>query len=950
MKNLHKMKNFMLVILLTIITSLGFSQAQWNYISPEPGSKYINPENNIALRHGEVIDQTSIKSNLFTVIGSKQGKIQGNIKLSVDGRTLIFIPSSPFELDEKISVLAEGGIKTKTGLELPELSFDFKVKPIDNTRMLNTFYQHENENEIQNTNSSINESKKSRKPVFKSTNSFPDRFPVPNVTEFDSPSEGYIFTGPRPWQSAPYDTYFAILDNYGTPVFYRQSPRRTNDFKLIANNQLTYCDFDGGNVAINKYLVMDSHFNYIDTLTMANGYHVDQHDILMRENGNHFLMAYDPQVIGMDTVVPGGNPLATVVGLIIQELDPDHNTIFQWRSWDHFEITDANHTDLTGEIIDYAHGNAFEIDHDGNLLISSRNMEEITKLDINSGDIIWRFGLHAQNNMFTFTNDTVGFSWQHDVRRLDNGNITVYDNGNYHTPPMSQAVEYHLDEENFTAELVWNYIHEPAIFARATGANRRLENNNAFICWGLTWPINYSEVTHDGSLAWEMQWSGNTWDYRAFKFDWTTDLFEPSQDSIDFGIYEDYIAWPMIITLTNNSDEPIEITSTHNNLNSYQVITPLPLEIPANGTVNFQFNLNPVNEEGQLDDVLTLNCDSYFSDTLNQRISRQIFLTAYIEDNNPPVASTNPEDGASDVERDIQIGISFNETVKHTDGAVLKSADLQNILIFKENDSDGSDVEFTAYLDAWKRNITILPLEILDAGMQYYVELSGGDVADREGHILEDAVITTFTTLDDVTPTVEINPADSTTGAYINQMITFSFDEAVQKVDGSAITSEDLQSLFNLKHNDDEGEMVEFVGLMNDENNLITIHPVEYLDTYQYYYIEMMPDMIMDMAGNIISDINYSHFETGEEVGISEINHIDISLNPNPTSDNVEVSFKIEGNKLVEVFDINGRKVESFYTDQSKTTIQLSQQNVGVYLLKVTFDNGSIAIKKIIKY
>ena len=157
----------------------------------------------------------------------------------------------------------------------------------------------------------------------------------------------------------------------------------------------------------------------------------------------------------MDSIVPGGNPNAIVTGLIIQEIDTNKNVVFQWRSWDHFAITDVAScyasVSLTGPRIDYAHGNAIELDHDGNLLISSRFMNEITKINRQTGAIIWRFGLNADNNMFTIINDTRGFSHQHDVRRLNNGHITVFDNGNCLSPEYSRTLEYELDEDNMIA-------------------------------------------------------------------------------------------------------------------------------------------------------------------------------------------------------------------------------------------------------------------------------------------------------------------------------------------------------------------------------------------------------------------------------------------------------------------------------------------------------------------
>ena len=71
-------------------------------------------------------------------------------------------------------------------------------------------------------------------------------------------------------------------------------------------------------------------------------------------------------------------------------------------------------------------------------------MDEITKIDRQTGDIIWRLG--GVNNEFTFLNDSLDFQhsiptpfcYQHDIRRLRNGNITIYDNGNYKHPKYSQ--------------------------------------------------------------------------------------------------------------------------------------------------------------------------------------------------------------------------------------------------------------------------------------------------------------------------------------------------------------------------------------------------------------------------------------------------------------------------------------------------------------------------------
>jgi len=86
-----------------------------------------------------------------------------------------------------------------------------------------------------------------------------------------------------------------------------------------------------------------------------------------------------------------------------------------------------------------------------------KNLDEITKVDHNTGNIIWRLG--GKNNQFTFANDNLGFSRQHDIRRFSNGDISLFDNGEYHPVQVSSAVEYKLDEVNKSANLVRRIYH-----------------------------------------------------------------------------------------------------------------------------------------------------------------------------------------------------------------------------------------------------------------------------------------------------------------------------------------------------------------------------------------------------------------------------------------------------------------------------------------------------------
>ena len=79
--------------------------------------------------------------------------------------------------------------------------------------------------------------------------------------------------------------------------------------------------------------------------------------------------------------------------------------------------------------------------------------------------------------------------------------------------------------------------------------------------------------------------------------------------------------------VTNNLDHEITITSASNHLEAYTLGTQLPLNIAAGGSENMVVYFYPVGMGiHDFNDVLTLNYDSYYADTMPQRITRKIVL------------------------------------------------------------------------------------------------------------------------------------------------------------------------------------------------------------------------------------------------------------------------------------------------------------------------------------
>ncbi len=569
--------------------------------------------------------------------------------------------------------------------------------------------------------------------IYHRENNLPPDYPAPAYTYTGTgAAPGYIFYTPAVRLTPQWEKYITIWDNYGTPVYYRRVNKNVTDFKVLEDGTLTFAVNGLQNPGLNCYYLMDSHYDIYDSIRAGNGYHIDNHDILKMDNGHYLILIYDQQVVNMSLIVPGGDPAALVTGLVIQEVDNAGNVYFEWKSWDHFEITDATwDIDLTSHWIDYVHANAIDLDSDGNILISSRHLDEITKIDYPTGEIIWRFGRNSENNQFTIINDPLGFSHQHDIRKLANGNYTVYDNGNLHVPPFSRALEYHINEETMEATLVWQYEHDPPIYAPMTGSNQRLPNNNKLIGWGSTAPLAVTEVNPSNQVVLEIYLPDSVTGYRARKYNWETNMFS-AQDHIDFGNFEGSTGPKRyLLEVTNNYSQSIQITSTYNREPDFFSTNLLPLTIIPGGKIELQVSFLP-SDTGLFRDDITLNYDN---EDNTERIARQVRISGIWKPSLPSLQFI-PSNGTQNVDPNSVITITFSEPMRKIFHQELQDSDIPNLFVFKEKNPSGNDIVFHGTISGDKMVMTLVPDEILDEMKQYYIELKPNLLEDYQGNVM----------------------------------------------------------------------------------------------------------------------------------------------------------------------------------------------------------------------
>ncbi len=353
--------------------------------------------------------------------------------------------------------------------------------------------------------------------------------PPLQVVIYDSAAtSGFIFTAPYVL-SPPYsyDHPQMILDKYGNTVYYRVFMNggiaaTTADFKLQPNGLMSFYS-----PVLGRFYLMDSTFTVVDSVVAINGFDTDTHELQILPDGHYLILGRETRTMdlrgyhwfGPNHNLPG-SATAQVTGVVVQELDQNKNLVFEWKGHDEFSFGDVDSVWLSSPSnVDWTHSNALERDYDGNILLSSRHLNEITKINRLNGNIIWRLG--GKNNDFTFVNDTVGFTGQHDIRRHADGHISLWDNGQFTDPPVGRALEYVLDETDMTAQVVFGYIQDSGMFSYAMGNHQRLTGNDHFLTYGFINPP-YPMMVHihnDSTKVMEIFGPPGYGCYRSFHYD-----------------------------------------------------------------------------------------------------------------------------------------------------------------------------------------------------------------------------------------------------------------------------------------------------------------------------------------------------------------------------------------------------------------------------------------------
>ncbi len=304
------------------------------------------------------------------------------------------------------------------------------------------------------------------------------------------PSPGYVIFAAG--------MYGVVIDNTGRVVWYRRfanGPGLTFMAQPTGHYVARPPTADSKEIA--SWIEIDPVGNISRTFGCALGLQPRFHDVISEFDGGNWIMCDETRTMDLSSV--GGAKVAIVTGTAVQHISAAGALLFHWSAFDHLSITDLDPADRAGPNVNWTHGNAIDLDADGNLLVSFRSLGEITKINSASGAVIWRMG--GRRNQFIFPDSPApAFVRQHGIRLASRGVLILLDN--LGDPNDSQAERYSIDEKTRTARLTQSYGATPAVVTQIGGSVQALPGGRTLVSFGTTGRVE--EFDSAGKVLWRI--------------------------------------------------------------------------------------------------------------------------------------------------------------------------------------------------------------------------------------------------------------------------------------------------------------------------------------------------------------------------------------------------------------------------------------------------------------
>lgn len=273
------------------------------------------------------------------------------------------------------------------------------------------------------------------------------------------------------------------IDGDGEIVWYAETGE-TNALAQRDNGNLVFVDYTSG---LREITPLGEEVASLESECVPIVFH---HEIELMPDGTVLTMGFDVRdVFGDEERLQVGDTIvrwdpetgaSEAVWSIHDVEDPGANRTESSNVTEGFMWTGCDE-DLPTE--DWTHANSVKLALGGSFLVSSRHLNQVHSIASDFGDVNWRLG--GEGSDFDFPDPSDRFYHQHSAFQLENGNVLLFDNGNFRPDAeggeYSRALELELDFDTMTARKVWEYLPEPSIFSPCCANVERLDNGHTLM-------------------------------------------------------------------------------------------------------------------------------------------------------------------------------------------------------------------------------------------------------------------------------------------------------------------------------------------------------------------------------------------------------------------------------------------------------------------------------------
>ena len=279
-------------------------------------------------------------------------------------------------------------------------------------------------------------------------------------------------------------------------------------------------------------VIMNKHYEIVRTVRSGSATaSTDLHEFQLTSSDTALITIYQPRL----------HESRWVLDSVFQQIDlHDRSVLFHWSALEHVVPADSHVAagsygqvgtgDSSGNSWDYFHINSVEKTDAGNYLISARHLDCVLLISGRDGSVIWT--LNGDRSSFDLID--FGFRRQHHARLRKDGEhrtvLSIFNNDNDGFTAEGSTSTGLLVEIDHTSRLARKLVEYEApvsggVVTSGMGSMSYLLNDNVLLGWGADSAI--AEYLPDGTAVWFSQFSWQSWNYRAFKSNWTGRPLQP---------------------------------------------------------------------------------------------------------------------------------------------------------------------------------------------------------------------------------------------------------------------------------------------------------------------------------------------------------------------------------------------------------------------------------------